>query len=110
MPRRLLRDIPSYHDARALLGRSYGWQRRFPEARTVLTGLVQRALQFVDGYVALADIERWDERPQASLAVVDSGLRRFPRQEELLQARLRALAAIGSARNGSRQQPAPVRP
>ena len=34
---KLLRVIPNFHDARALLGRTYAWQRRFDEARAMIT-------------------------------------------------------------------------
>ncbi|MBI3567990.1 MAG: sulfatase-like hydrolase/transferase [Gemmatimonadetes bacterium] len=90
--RKLLRDAPNYHDARALLGRTYSWDRQFDEARTILTGLVSRAPDYVDGYSALIDVEIWSGRREAALALADNALKRFPRDAALLAQRSRALA------------------
>ena len=76
--RRLLRDAPSYHDARALLGRTFGWENAFDSARVVLDDLARRAPNYEDGIVARADLERWAGRPARARAIADSGLKRFP--------------------------------
>jgi tetratricopeptide (TPR) repeat protein len=93
--RRLLRDIPNYHDARALLARTYAWQRQFDTARTILKDLSRRSPEYPDGHVALADLERWDGKLPASLAAAQAGLGYTPRNPELLLAKARALEALG---------------
>jgi lipoteichoic acid synthase len=102
--RKLLRDSPNYHDARALLGRTYAWQRRFDEARAILRELVERAPEYSDGWVALADVEVWSANGEAALARADDGLKRFPGNAELLAIRARALNLIATARK-SLQRP-----
>ena len=94
--RKLLLDAPNYHDARALLGRSYAWQRNFDAARPILTELVQRAPMYDDGYRALANMEIWADHGQAALDVVARGLERFPKDTALLAVRRRALAEIAA--------------
>ena len=89
--RRLLRDAPSYHDARALLGRSYGWERNFTEARTILEGLVRRAPDYADGYAALIDLDIWQGQGVQALTGATSALKRFPGAPALLYRKARAL-------------------
>jgi len=92
--RRLLRDTPSYHDARALLGRTYGWERRFEEARPILDDLVRRAPSYVDGYVARIDLDIWQGNGAPALATATRMLATFPRNPDLLYAQARALELL----------------
>ena len=91
---RLLRDSPNNHDARALLGRTYAWQRRFAEARPILTELIRRAPDYVDGYVALIDVEIWSGHRDDALARVNDALGRFPGNKELIAEKARVLNLI----------------
>ncbi|MHB8839083.1 MAG: sulfatase-like hydrolase/transferase, partial [Gemmatimonadaceae bacterium] len=75
--RRLLRDAPSYHDARALLGRTYAWDRQFATAAEILDGLVRRAPGYADGYAARLDVEIYQGRGDAALAMADEALVSF---------------------------------
>ena len=84
-----------FHDARALLGRTYGWQRRFDEARPILEDLVRRAPGYVDGYVALIDITIWANHGDSALTLADQTVTKFPRSAPLLVARARALELVG---------------
>ncbi|MDQ6717149.1 MAG: sulfatase-like hydrolase/transferase [Gemmatimonadota bacterium] len=93
--RELLRSIPNFHDARALLGRTYAWQHNYARARITLAGLVERAPEYLDGHVALVDTELWSGHAQQGLAAADSGLARFPKSPALLLGRARALEALG---------------
>jgi tetratricopeptide (TPR) repeat protein len=96
--RRLLRDIPSYHDARVLLGRTYAWDNKYDEARKIFEDLIKRAPDYVDGYRALGDLERWAGRPDRSLAVAEDGLKRFPDDTTLLRERSNAKRDAGASR------------
>ena len=97
---KLLRDIPNFHDARALLGRTYAWQRRFDEARPILAELVRRAPDYPDGYVASMDVELWSGHGEVALLIARNALSRFPGNADLIagQARARALIAGGGAK------------
>ena len=93
--RKILRESPSYHDARALLGRTLAWDGRYDEARATLNELGRRAPQYVDGYVARSNLQLWTGDPSGSLAIADTALARFTRTPGLLFARARALEALG---------------
>ena len=96
LARRLLRDIPGYHDARVLLGRTFGWDNRFDEGREILEDLVRRAPEYADGYRALVDLERWAGKPARSMALADSALRRFPRDTAIIRGREMARRALAA--------------
>ena len=91
---KLLRDIPNFHDARALLGRTYAWQRRFDEARPILAELVRRAPDYPDGYVASMDVEIWSGHGEVALSIARNALSRFPGNADLLAGQARARALI----------------
>lgn len=92
---RLLRVSPSYHDARALLGRTYGWERRFDKARPILEDLVRRAPAYADGYAALVQLLVWQGDGATALASATRALNIFPGNPELLYGKARALELLG---------------
>lgn len=96
--RRLLRDAPSYHDARALLGRTYSWERRFDDARAILDDLVKRAPGYADGFAARLELEVYQGNGAAALAMADHALAEFPRDASLLYGKARALEVLGRRR------------
>ena len=93
--RRILRESPNYHDARALIGRTLGWERRFDESRTVLGGLRRRAPEYAGGWAATIDLNIWEGRGAIALAMSDTAIVSFPRDAEVLLARARALEVAG---------------
>ena len=93
--RRLLRDAPSYHDARALLGRTYAWERRFDEARPILEDLVRRAPGYADGYAALLELEIYQGHGAPALVAAEHALAEFPGDASLLYGKARALELLG---------------
>lgn len=93
--RKLLRDTPNFHDARALLGRTYAWEHNYAEARRIFTELIRRAPEYVDGSVGLIDVEIWSGNGDAALAAANSALPRSPRSVELLLGKARALELLG---------------
>lgn len=92
---RLLRDAPSYHDARALLGRTYSWERRFDDARSILDDLLKRAPGYADGFAARLELEVYRGNGEAALAMADHALAEFPRDASLLYGKARALEVLG---------------
>ncbi|MBW7933255.1 MAG: sulfatase-like hydrolase/transferase [Gemmatimonadaceae bacterium] len=93
--RRLLRDAPSYHDARALLGRTYSWEGRRDEARVILDGLVRRAPAYADGLAARIELDVFAGHGDSALAGADRALASFPGNPSLLYERARALELLG---------------
>ena len=100
--RRLLRDGPNFHDARVLLARTYGWNSLYDDARAILDDLRRRAPDYVDGYVASTDLERWAGQPARSLSIAESALSRFPGNAELLERRNRARDAVAATAAAAR--------
>jgi len=93
--RRLLRDAPSYHDARALLGRTYSWEQRFDDARKVLDDLVHRAPAYADGIAARIELDVYEGHADAALSAANQALAAFPRNPSLLYDKARALELLG---------------
>ena len=92
---KLLRDLPGFHDARALLGRTYSWERRFDEARVILEDLVRRAPEYPDGHVALIDVERWSDHGAKALERAREAATLFPRNPDILVDPVRVLRMAG---------------
>jgi len=93
--RRLLRDAPSYHDARALLGRTYSWEGRQDDARQVLDDLVRRAPGYADGFAARIAVDVHEGHGDAALSAADNALVTFPRDPALLYEKARAQELLG---------------
>lgn len=93
--RRMLRSIPSYHDARVLLARTYAWQNDFAQARAILADLEKRAPGYLDGHLARIDVEIWDSKAAIADSLIDQALARFGVSGELLYARARTLELQG---------------
>ncbi|MBA3656443.1 MAG: sulfatase-like hydrolase/transferase [Gemmatimonadaceae bacterium] len=93
--RKLLGNSPSFYDARALLGRTFSWERRFDEGRPILTDLVRRAPEYIDGHVALIDLEIFSEHGEEALGLCNAALAIFPQNAELLLRKARALEILG---------------
>ena len=93
--RRLLRDAPSYHDARALLGRTYSWEGRASEARAILDDLVRRAPGYADGFAARISEDVFEGHGEEALAAAERALATFPGDPSLLYEKARALELVG---------------
>ncbi len=89
--RRLLRDAPSYHDARALLGRTYAWTQQYEEARRLIDDLVRRAPWYAGGLAAQVQLDIYQGRTAEAMTGSARALAQFPRDPGLLYFRARAL-------------------
>lgn len=92
---RILEDSPDYADVRVFLGRLWAWDGQYDAARRELEPLVAARPDDVDARLALIDVELWDERPQAALALAEDGLTRDAGNAALGQRRVRALRRLG---------------
>ena len=95
--RKLLRDAPNYHDARALLGRTYSWQNKFDDARVVLKDLVERAPNYSDGWSALIDVQFWSGHDKEALALANEAVKRFPTDPDLIAHQKKVSDALRAA-------------
>ncbi|HVZ77667.1 MAG TPA: sulfatase-like hydrolase/transferase [Gemmatimonadaceae bacterium] len=93
--RRLLRDTPSFHDARLLLGRTYAWQRNFTAAASIYADVLRRDPDYMDAYAAQVELTLYEADGPRALQQADSALARFPRAGELMIDKARALNLLG---------------
>lgn len=83
---------PDYADIRVFLGRVYTWSDKVDSARTEFQYILQREPAYEDAYVAIADLEYWNDRPAEALQYVNKGLEYHPKSEDLLLRKARVLA------------------
>jgi YaiO family outer membrane protein len=91
----VLRQSPSYLDARVLLGRTYAWDQRWDEAGEELQKVLAVNPAHRDALSALLDVELWRERYSPALDIADEALRSYPSGEEFLLKKARALIGLG---------------
>ena len=82
---------PRDPDIRIFLGRLYSWTRRPDSARVEFDEVLKDHPGYEDGYVAYADLERWNGNDARSLEICSAGLAYHPRSAPLLKRRAMAL-------------------
>lgn len=92
--KRLLLEVPGYHDIRILMGRTYAWNSEYEKARELFREVIKRDSSYFDTYNALFDAEYWSGNYQAALGVIKTGLSHHPQSDEYLQKKIRALLAM----------------
>ncbi|MES2690553.1 MAG: YaiO family outer membrane beta-barrel protein [Bacteroidota bacterium] len=88
---RILVTSPGYSDVRILLGRTYSWDGKRNEARAEFNKVFAYDSTNAEAWSALADVELWDDKPEASLSAAENGLRFKPGNKELTVKRIKAL-------------------
>lgn len=88
--KKILMKSPNYSDVSVLMGRVYYWNNQPDSARNTLKAVNDRK-PYEDAYVALCDIERWEGNYELSLEYAMKGLERFPKSEDLVIRKARAL-------------------
>ncbi|MEQ8238688.1 MAG: LTA synthase family protein [Cyclobacteriaceae bacterium] len=86
-----LNKSPNYHDMRILLSHTFGWVNEFDSATYYLDQTYSRTQNFVDLYIAYADIYYWKKQADSSITWVNKGLGRFPGNNDLLARKARIL-------------------
>jgi YaiO family outer membrane protein len=96
--RRLCRVIlarnPEYVDVRILLARTYAWDAQYIEARSILKLVLRDHPTIKDALEALVDVELWDTEYETALNLANQGLASYPRDEELLLKKAKALNGL----------------
>jgi YaiO family outer membrane protein len=96
--RRLCRVIlarnPEYVDVRILLARTYAWDAQYVEARSILKLVLRDHPTIKDALEALVDVELWDTEYETALNLANQGLASYPRDEELLLKKAKALNGL----------------
>jgi YaiO family outer membrane protein len=93
--RMILQRSPSYFDVRILLGRTYAWDGKYDSARIELKHVLIEDPSHKDALNALVDVELWSEEYTQALERVETALRYYPSDEELLLKKARALKNLG---------------
>ena len=91
----VLRQSPSYTDARVLMGRTYAWDQRWDEARAEFQKVLSVTPSHRDALAALLDVELWGERFGPALELAGRALQSYPSGEEFLIKKIRALTGLG---------------
>ena len=86
---------PFYLDARILSARTHAWDGQLSEARTILDAVLREKPTYKDAIDALSDVELWDKNFLRALEIANQGLSSYPRDEELLLKKARALNGLG---------------
>jgi YaiO family outer membrane protein len=81
-----------YHDARILLGRTYGWDGRRDEARKEFKLVLAKKNNHEDALNALIDVEIWDDQNEQAFILVELALKSYPSSEDFLFKRARILS------------------
>jgi phosphoglycerol transferase MdoB-like AlkP superfamily enzyme len=92
--KRLLLEVPDYHDIRILMGRTYAWNREYDKARELFKEVIRRDSTYFDTYNALYDTEYWSGNYDAALNVINTGLSYYPQSDAYLQKKIRILLAL----------------
>lgn len=85
-----LQISPDYTDIRVFLGRLYTWSKKPDSARIELNYIIEKQPTYEDAYLALGNLEYWNDNTENALKVVDNGLKVAPNSEplNLLKAKL----------------------
>lgn len=94
--RRILQESPNLHDARLLLGRTYGWDGEYVVAESHFEEVLRRNPELLDGYIATVDLYYWMEEPDNSIETASLGLTVHPESIPLLFRLARAYRQRGN--------------
>jgi tetratricopeptide (TPR) repeat protein len=94
--RYLLYQNPSYHDVRALLGRTYGWEGQYDQARVILRDVLRRAPFYRDAAIAMIDVETWSGHMDRAFTLADSLWKIDSKDKEVAGRRTSLLQRVGS--------------
>ncbi|MEX2602054.1 MAG: sulfatase-like hydrolase/transferase [Balneolaceae bacterium] len=95
--RRILQESPNFHDARLLLGRTYGWEGEYADAALHFDEVLRRNPELLDAYIATTDLQYWQEVPEKSIEAANRGLTIHPESVPLLFRLARAFQQRGDS-------------
>jgi YaiO family outer membrane protein len=87
----IISQKPAYTDATILLGRTYAWEKKFPEARKEIEKVLAVDADNQDALNAMIDIGLWSENPDEAIRYADIGLGYYPNSEDFLLKKAKAL-------------------
>ncbi|HLP05403.1 MAG TPA: YaiO family outer membrane beta-barrel protein [Paludibacter sp.] len=93
LSRRALAKSPDYSDIRVFLGRVYTWSGKLDSARTEIRQVILRHPDNEDAYVAIIDLEYWNDNNTAALGYCEQALTYNPGSRSLLVRKIKVLKA-----------------
>ena len=86
----ILKKSPNYNEVRVLKGRTYSWDGMRDSARIEFYQVLANDSTETEAWLALSDLEFWDDKPQASLFAAENGLKYAPDNKEFILKKIRA--------------------
>jgi len=74
----ILKESPTYIDARLLLGRAYSWDKIYDSAYFELSRVIEQKPTYEDAWIAIISNESWAERYLIALNLCDRAIEQFP--------------------------------
>lgn len=75
---------PNYTDIRVFLGRVYTWSEDLVSARALFSQMRSEEVADADFYLAYGSLEYWNENSEFALQLLDEGLTKNPKQQDLM--------------------------
>jgi len=91
----ILEKNPAYFDARILIGRTYAWQKDYPQGRKELQQVLEEDFDNRDAIFAIIDLEKWARDYSKALFYCDYGQSFFPNDEKFLIQKIQLLQQDG---------------
>lgn len=92
--RKALNKSPNYADILIFLGRIYTWTDKIDSARTEFDQVLHQYPDDEDASSAYADLEYWNNHPEKTLSICESGLKFHPDSKVLLLKKAKALIEL----------------
>ena len=86
-----LDQSPEYTDIAVFLGRIYTWNDETEEARKVFQNVEKNMDPSTDFYLAYTSLEYWNDNYTEAVSIIDRGLIKYPKNEELLLLKAKVL-------------------
>lgn len=91
----ILKRSPSYEDVRVFLARTYMWDGQYDSARSILRIVLAKTNGNREALLAMADADAWNDQYESALSSINSGLKIYPNDEDLLYKKASYLKQLG---------------
>ncbi len=81
---RILSSSPEYKDVIILIGRTYAWENKYRQARTMFSRSFRLDSKYYDGLDAMSDLELWTKNYDSAIGLLNYGLVFYPYDSHFL--------------------------
>lgn len=92
--KRILLQVPEYHDVRNLIGRTNAWEGSYEKAESYFKEVLEMDPTYLDTYYAYSDNESWQGDYNTALQIINDGLNYHPRNKLLLERKIKILSQL----------------